>query len=88
MINTEYLLGLVNVWQFGSLTLLADDWDTVRISLSDLVGLGLSLLYTQKENSKLTNTVNKSNSRIDFHWVLVFRMSLMSKMFPIPKNIG
>ena len=39
------LLGLVNIWQFGSLTLLADDWNTIGISLSDLVSLSLSLLY-------------------------------------------
>ena len=40
----EYLLGLVNIWQLGSLALLADDGDTVVVSLSNLVGLGLSLL--------------------------------------------
>ena len=41
------LLGLVDIWQFGRLALLADDWDTVGISLSDFVGLGLSLLCKQ-----------------------------------------
>ena len=39
------LLGLVNVWLFGSLALLADDWNTIRISLSDLISLSLSLVY-------------------------------------------
>ena len=47
MIIKGYLLGLVNIWQLGRLALLTDHWDTVRISLSDFVGLGLSLLCKQ-----------------------------------------
>lgn len=59
-IKNENLLSLVNIWQLGGFTLLADDWDTVRISLSDLVSLGLSLLYSITKVSHLFEKQTKS----------------------------
>ena len=38
------LLGLINVWQLRGLALLTDHGDSVGVSLSDLVGLRLSLI--------------------------------------------
>ena len=59
-----HLLGLVNIWQLGRLALLTDHWDTVRISLSDFVGLGLSLLCKQNIRSIQISVNDEGASRL------------------------